>query len=207
MQQLLTGKKGFNGEWRKSQLKYYIKEELRPVDKPKSSFLALGLRSHGKGIFHKVDFEPNSIAMDTLYKVKENDLIVNITFAWEHAIAIADKKDEGGLVSHRFPTYTFNEKVAFPHFFRYYVLQPRFKYLLNLISPGGAGRNRVMSKKDFPKLEVFVPSLEEQKAIAKVLTTADNEINSQESYLTKLQEQKKGLMQQLLTGQKRVKID
>ena len=39
--------------------------------------------------------------------VLENDLVVNITFAWAGAIAIVKKEDDGGLVSHRFPTYTF----------------------------------------------------------------------------------------------------
>lgn len=209
MQQLLTGKtrlKGFSGDWNINKLDYFITAKSRPMPKPDKPFLALGLRSHGKGIFHKEDFNPESIAMDTLYEVKENDLVVNITFAWEHAIAVADKKDEGGLVSHRFPTFTFNDGVAYPHFFRYLILQPKFKYLLDLISPGGAGRNRVMSKKDFPKLEISAPEINEQQAIAKVLTIADVEIKTQETYLAQLQAQKKGLMQQLLTGQKRVKI-
>jgi len=52
--------------------------------------------------------------------------------------------DEGKLVSHRFPTYRFNEK-ACPYFYKYYVIQPHFKKMLSDISPGGAGRNRVMS--------------------------------------------------------------
>ncbi|MFA8451187.1 MAG: restriction endonuclease subunit S [Bacteroidales bacterium] len=214
MQQLLTGRlrlrsasgEKFSGDWNINKLDYFIIAKSRPIPKPDKPFLALGLRSHGKGIFHKEDFNPESIAMDTLYEVKENDLVVNITFAWEHAIAVADKKDEGGLVSHRFPTFTFNDGVAYPHFFRYLILQPKFKYLLDLISPGGAGRNRVMSKKDFPKLEIYAPEINEQIAIAKVLTTADKEIKTQETYLQQLQDQKKGLMQQLLTGQKRVKI-
>lgn len=203
MQQLLTGKTrlaGFGEEWQERELGYYIKSTPRPKDKPSEPFLALGLRSHGKGIFHKPDFDPSSIAMDTLYEIKENDLVVNITFAWEHAIAIANKEDEGGLVSHRFPTFTFKENISDAMYFRYYVLQPRFKYLLGVISPGGAGRNRVMSKKDFPKLIVKVPPYEEQKAISAVLQSVDQEIEQQQNYLKQLQIQKKGLMQQLLTG-------
>jgi type I restriction enzyme S subunit len=210
MQQLLTGKKrlsGFSEIWKSKPLGSYITLSLRPQEKPINKYLALGLRSHGKGIFHKPNFDPKSIAMDTLYEVKENDLVVNITFAWEQAIAIADKKDEGGLVSHRFPTYVFNEGIADAMYFRYFVIQPRIKYLLGLISPGGAGRNRVMSKKDFPKLMVSIPPIEEQKSIANILTSADNEIKLQESNLESLQSQKKGLMQQLLTGKKRVTVN
>src|SRR5690606_39045470 len=149
-QQLLTGKKrlkGFEKKWKKNPLSDFMDYTPRPIDKPSNSFLSLGVRSHGKGIFHKPDFDPDAIAMETLYEVKENDLVVNITFAWEHAVAIANKEDEGGLVSHRFPTYVFKPDKASPNYFRFLILQPYFKYLLDLISPGGAGRNRVLSKK------------------------------------------------------------
>ena len=79
--------------------------------------------------------------------------------------------------------------------------------MLELISPGGAGRNRVMNKKDFLKLEVKVPKIEEQIAIAQVLETADQELKSYETKLEALLLQKKGLMQQLLTGKIRVNVN
>ncbi|MHB9143575.1 MAG: restriction endonuclease subunit S, partial [Paludibacter sp.] len=180
VQNLITGKKrlkGFENEkWKVKLLEDVLIPVSRPVDKPSSSFLALGIRSHGKGTFLKHDFEPSKIEMDTLFVVKENDLIVNITFAWEQAIAIVGKQDDGALVSHRFPTFTFNPNNGVMDYFRHFILQPKFKYLLDLISPGGAGRNRVLSKKDFLKLEVKIPSVVEQIAIAQVLQAADKEI-------------------------------
>lgn len=202
-QQLLSGKirvKGFDEKWNIKVMSECLNFTPRPIIKPVENYLALGLRSHGKGIFHKKDFDPASIAMETMYEVKENDLIINITFAWEHAVAIVSKKDEGGLVSHRFPTYTFNYKNAIPEYFRHFILQKRFKFLLELISPGGAGRNRVMSKTDFLKLEIKIPDVEEQKAIADILDKATEELNQYQQKLQSLQLQKKGLMQQLLTG-------
>jgi len=207
MQQLLTGKKrlvGFDKVWKTIPLSDCLTYTPRQVPKPSESFFALGIRSHAKGIFHKNDFEPADLAMDVLYKVKENDLIVNITFAWEQAIAIAGKRDDGGLVSHRFPTYTFKKENACVDFFRYLVSQKKFKYLLDLISPGGAGRNRVMSKKDFLQLEVTIPDVEEQKAIGSILNDAITELRLYEQSLAALQLQKKGLMQKLLTGEIRV---
>src|SRR5690606_11407179 len=148
----------------------------REVEKPKDTYLALGIRSHGKGIFHKPDSDPKAIAMDKLYEVKENDFIVNITFAWEHAVAIISKEDEGGLVSHRFPTYVINTDLVSVEFFRYIILQPFFKQMLDNISPGGAGRNRVLSKKDLLKLKIKDTSIEEQSAIAEILNTANQEL-------------------------------
>ncbi len=172
----------------------------REIEKPTENYLALGIRSHGKGIFHKPDSDPKAISMDKLYEVKENDFIVNITFAWEHAVAIISKEDEGGLVSHRFPTYVIDQKIVSVEFFRHIILQPFFKQMLDNISPGGAGRNRVLSKKDLLKLEISVPSLEEQHSIAEILNTAHQELKQYQEKLKALQQQKKGLMQQLLTG-------
>lgn len=172
----------------------------REIEKPTENYLALGIRSHGKGIFHKPDSDPKAISMDKLYEVKENDFIVNITFAWEHAVAIISKEDEGGLVSHRFPTYVIDQKTVSVEFFRHIILQPFFKQMLDNISPGGAGRNRVLSKKDLLKLEISVPSLEEQHSIAEILNTAHQELKQYQEKLKALQQQKKGLMQQLLTG-------
>ncbi|KUY30699.1 restriction endonuclease subunit S [Elizabethkingia ursingii] len=196
---LLRGKL-VNKNSKKISLSKFLTFTPREIEKPTENYLALGIRSHGKGIFHKPDSDPKAISMDKLYEVKENDFIVNITFAWEHAVAIISKKDEGGLVSHRFPTYVIDQKIVSVEFFRHIILQPFFKQMLDNISPGGAGRNRVLSKKDLLKLEISVPSLEEQHSIAAILNTAHQELKQYQEKLKALQLQKKGLMQQLLTG-------
>lgn len=208
MQQLLTGKKrlkGFeNTKWKIQPLENFINPIVREVAKPDVPYLGIGLRSHGKGTFLKHDEQPEKNSMDKFYVVRPNDLIVNITFAWEQAIAIVRPEDDGALASHRFPTYTFIEGKGHADFFRFYILQPRMKFMLEMISPGGAGRNRVMSKSDFIKLEFLLPECKEQTAIAQVLQAADKEISLLKAKAEKLREQKKGLMQQLLTGKKRL---
>ena len=57
----------------------------------------------------------------------------------------------------------------------------------------------------FLKEEIKLPSIDEQTVIAQVLHRADHEITLLSQKLTHLQDQKKGLMQQLLTGKKRLK--
>ena len=59
----------------------------------------------------------------------------------------------------------------------------------------------------FQKMPLKLPPLSEQRAIAAVLTTADEEITALESDLSRLRQEKKALMQQLLTGKSRVKVD
>ena len=58
----------------------------------------------------------------------------------------------------------------------------------------------------FKKLKISLPSIEEQNAIVDVLATANQELKSYQDKLEALQLQKKGLMQQLLTGKIRVNV-
>jgi len=211
MQQLLTGRKRFqefaSQQWRRMTISDFTFYKPRIKPKPGKPFTALGIRSHGKGTFLKPDFDPSKIEMKNLFEVKKSDLIVNITFAWEGAIAIAGSTDDGALVSHRFPTYEFNTELAIPEFFRHIIIQKWFVEKLGLVSPGGAGRNRVLNKKDFAKIEILMPSVEEQRRISVVLNACDREIGLLQKELGTLKRQKRGLMQKLFSGLIRVKVD
>jgi type I restriction enzyme S subunit len=209
MQQLLSGRKRFKGvsrdDWQVSSLGKLVEPISRPIPKPQKPYLSIGIRSHGKGTFQKIVEFPEKVFMDTLYRVEPEDLIVNITFAWEGAVAIATEQDSGGLVSHRFPTYRLKEKEMNIDFFRNLIQTKKFVFDLGLISPGGAGRNRVLNQKDFLKLKVSVPSLETQTEIASILKAADDEIGLLERYLDALKRQKTGLIQKLMTGEVRIR--
>lgn len=58
----------------------------------------------------------------------------------------------------------------------------------------------------FKKLPIPLPPLPEQQKIVSILTEADKKIEKEEQYKSELEQLKRGLMQQLLTGQKRVRI-
>jgi type I restriction enzyme S subunit len=182
------------GDWEERKLGDVCELTLRSVDKPKQGYLGLGVRSHGKGTFQKLEQDPKANSMDVLYQVHENDLIVSITFAWEGAVAIASKEDQGGLVSHRFPTYVFKPEETSSNFFRYIITKKSFVYKLGLISPGGAGRNRVMNKKDFLELKEYFPSLPEQQKIADCISSVDALIQAQSERVEGLKSHKKGLL-------------
>ena len=207
MQQLLTGRlrfPGFFDKWQSMELRKILKLCLRKVKKPEVQYKRLGIRSHGKGTFITYVDDPEDISMTHLFKVKKGDLILNITFGWEGAIALVDEEGDGELVSHRFPTYEINEKIVLADYFKYLMLSPRFFYFLGVVSPGGAGRNRVLDKNEFIKLKVNLPSIDEQKKISALLISLDKEISQLSTLLYMYQNQKRGLMQKLLTGKLRV---
>jgi len=172
-------------KWEKITLGSFLIQKIREVPKPNSPYLAIGVRSHCKGTFQRVNSDPDKIEMDKLFVIKKDDLVVNITFAWEGAIALAKEEDEGGLVSHRFPTYIFNEDKVLGIYFQYVFIQKNFRELLDLISPGGAGRNRVLNKKDFLKLTCNIPKVKEQTKIANFLTAIDDKINHTQKQIEK----------------------
>lgn len=108
-----------------------------------------------------------------MFRVAADKFIVNITFGWEHAVAITDENDAGKLVSHRFPQYSFNAGME-PKFFRYLILDENFKHHLELSSPGGAGRNRVLKLSDMLQYKMNFPSEAEQKKTAAYFDDLDH---------------------------------
>lgn len=101
-----------------------------------------------------------------------------------------------------------------------YILKPKdqssifLNYLINSYNVNKSLRRKAngtaqlgLGKKDVIKQPLELPPLPEQKAIAQVLDVADAEISNLQAQLEKLKAQKKGLMQQLLTGKTRVKVD
>ena len=131
-----------------------------------------------------------------MQRVASDKFIVNITFAWEHAVAVTDAEDAGKLVSHRFPQFSFRDGLD-PSFFKYAMLDKRFKKHLELSSPGGAGRNRVLKIEDMLKYRIAVPSIEEQQKVSWLLDNVNDHIVYAETELNKWKELKKGMLQKM----------
>ena len=101
--------------------------------------------------------------------------------------------------------YRLNDFETLNPIFASYILRgDRFRNYMMVLAQGSTRFN--ISKNEVMKLRIELPSLPEQKAIAEVLTTADDEIATHRKRLDALRLQKRGLMQQLLTGKTRVKI-
>nr|WP_180949340.1 restriction endonuclease subunit S [Lactococcus lactis] len=187
---------GFADDWEERKLGELVEQIIREVPKPNKPYYRMSVRSHAKGTFKQFVDNPENVAMDKLFVVKKDDLVVNITFAWEHAIAVVNEENDGLLVSHRFPTYRADGKSDI-EFLHHVVSKENFRRKLEFISPGGAGRNRVLNKKDFLKLKIFVPKIEEQQKIGSFFKQLDNTIALHQRKLDLLKEQKKGFLQKM----------
>ena len=187
----------FSGDWEQRKLSDVLTKYEDPVETPHDGYERLGIRSHAKGTFHSYVEPGKELETAKMHRVAANKFIMNITFAWEHAVAVTDENDVGKLVSHRFPQFSFDDSVN-PSFFKYVIIDRRFKEHLALSSPGGAGRNRVLNLNDMLKYKFCCPSIEEQLKISAFFTNLDNLIALHQRKCDELKELKKGLLQQML---------
>ena len=136
----------------------------RPVDiDPDQSYPELGVRSFGRGTFHKPALDGMTVGSKKLFRIQASDLLFNIVFAWEGAVAIAQPEDDGRVGSHRFLTCVPDSNTATTDFLRFYFLTPEGLSKLGDASPGGAGRNRTLGLKKLDAIAVPVPSLDRQR--------------------------------------------
>jgi type I restriction enzyme S subunit len=166
----------------------------------------IGVRSHGKGIFHKEPVSGESLGNKRVYHVVPGCLTLNIVFAWERAVAITTEREDGMIASHRFPMFRPNPDRLLAEYALLYLLSKKGSEALELASPGGAGRNRTLSQTGFLKNLIPLPSVAEQRRIVTFVQTADREIDLLRKQLEALKKQKKGLMQKLLSGEVRVSL-
>ena len=187
---------GFTDDWEQRKLGDVVSRYEDPVETPHDGYMRLGIRSHAKGTFHDYVEPGHELETAQMHRVAADKLIFNITFAWEHAVAITDIDDEGMLVSHRFPQFTLSDCLR-PEFLKYEILDERFHHHLWLSSPGGAGRNRVLKIDEALNYGFSIPSVEEQEKVGKFLLHLDNLITLHQRKLEKLWTIKKSMLEKM----------
>ena len=146
----------------------------RPVEiDPLEGYPELGIRSFGKGSFHKPSLQGSSVGSKKLFRIAEGDLVFNIVFAWEGAVAVAKRGDNGRFGSHRFLTCVTDLNVALPEFLCFHFLTDGGLEQLGKASPGGAGRNRTLGIDNLARIVVPVPDIETQRRFVRLLRRFD----------------------------------
>lgn len=139
----------------------------RPVQiDPADEYGEIGVRSFGRGIFHKPRVSGAEIGDKRVFFIAEGDLVVSNVFAWEGAVAVATADEVGRIGSHRFMTWVADPDQADVRFLLHYFTSESGLEQLRRASPGSAGRNKTLAIKAFEGLLIPLPGVEEQRAIA-----------------------------------------
>ena len=209
IQQLLTGKKrlkGFDGEWKEIHIRDVAKE-VSIRNKSDKQLTVLSCTKYD-GLVPSLEYFGRKIFADDVstYKiVPKNHFAYATNHIEEGSIGYQEILDEA-LIS---PMYTVfkTDKTVNDNFFYKLLKSHPFVYQYQNRMEGSIDRRGGLRWDGFSIIKIKLPSIEEQTAIALVLQAADKEISLLKAKAEKLREQKKGLMQVLLTGKVRLKIN
>ena len=196
MQELLTGKRrlpGFDGEWLMASIGDCISFQVGyPFSSEYFNKQSTGLRlikngdlKNDENVFYTTEQYKNE------YLVNNNDILIGmdgdfLPCRWKRGTALLNQR-VGRLIAK-------NADLLFV----YYLL---FKPLQEIQKGVGATTVKHLSHSSIEKLTVFMPStIEEQTAIASILSDMDNEIEELEKKLAKYRNLKQGMMSELLSG-------
>jgi len=141
----------------------------RPVSvEAGKSYPELGIRSFGKGTFHKPAIVAEQLGSKRIYHIHPGDLIFNNVFGWEGAVAVVKPEDAGRVGSHRFITCVPNANVATTPFLYFHFTTEQGLHDLGDASPGGAGRNRTLGLTALGNIRVPVPDYDKQVVFARL---------------------------------------
>lgn len=210
MQQLLTGKKRlldkngvrFSEEWNIAEIGDFL-EESRIPSKTNDPSKRLTVRLNLKGIEPR-EFRGTEAVESTAHFIRAaGQFIYGKQNIHKGAFGIIPKSLDAYETSQDLPAFDFTGSCESAWFYHYMTQEHFFTSLEDKMSGTGSKR---LNPKTFFKIKIHCPSIEEQKKIATILSTADQEIITLQQKLDALKQEKKALMQQLLTGKRRVNV-
>lgn len=206
MQQLLTGKQRFKGFEGSEREEYYLGNLFNERKENCHDQLPLLSITREKGIVSRKEIERKDTSNSDKSKylrIFPGDIGYNTMRMWQGVSALSELE---GIVSPAYTVLIPREK-ADGRFFSFLFKYQPITFTFQRYSQGLTSDTWNLKFDNFSKIKVTIPSINEQQKIASILSAADAEISNLEKQLSAYKQQKCGLMQQLLTGKKRVKLD
>ena len=144
----------------------------------------IGVRSFGRGIFHKEPIDGATLGSKRVFRIEPGDLVISNVFAWEGAIAVASEAEAGKIGSHRFMTFVPTDGRMDPSWAAWYFGSEPGIGQIRKASPGSAGRNKTLAVKRFEDLVVPLPPIDEQNRLTLFLATASEQARALGAALT-----------------------
>jgi len=202
---LLSGEKRFAGysEWISTPIAKLLTESRLPGSNGEVA-KKITVKLYGNGVFAKDEKRIGSESTKYFTRKAGQFIYSKLDFL-NGAFGIIPEHLDGYESTLDLPAFNFTEHVE-PAWLVQYISREEF-YSAQLGLANGGRKARRVNPADLLNIEIPLPSLPEQQKIAQVLSIADAELTNLQGQLAKLKLEKKALMQQLLTGQRRVKLD
>ena len=159
-------------------------------------------RSRG-GVIRREHLKGKDISVKSQFYIKEGDFLISKRQIVHGACGLVPKELSGSIVSNEYCVLTGKSGFYLPYM--EFLSESLYFQQTCFHSSIGVHIEKMIFKLDsWFKWPFNIPPLSEQKRIVKILSTWDEAISVTEKLLTNSQQQKKALMQQLLTGKKRL---
>lgn len=203
---LLTGKKRVKGFEEKWEITNFGKIISRVTTKNEELDDTVVTISAKRGFILQEDFFNKRVASDTLsgyYLLKKGQFAYNKSYSNGYPMGVFKRLNDfdKAVVTTLYICFELKENICSDFMVHYFDNGLMNTNLMKIAKEGGRAHGLLnIGIEDFMNLKITMPSLEEQTAIAEILNTAHQELKRYQEKLKVLQQQKKGLMQQLLTG-------
>jgi type I restriction enzyme S subunit len=165
-------------DWEARKLRRLIVQVKRPVAVDQNAeYREIGIRSWGRGIFHKDPIRGALLEEKSVFKIEPGDFVLNIVFAWEGAAAVATESERGMIGSHRFPTFRVSDEIDIDYLLM--VLQTeQGRWLMEVNSPGAAGRNKTIRLGQFLDELIPLPPFPLQRELVRRFRTREQHLDA-----------------------------
>ena len=191
-------------DWSAKKMGQWLKLAERPVvlEDDKTYQLVTVRRGFG-GVDSRGYFLGKNVLVKNHFSVAAGDFIISKRQIAHGACGVVPEELNGAAVSNEYNVFIPQEGTNI-RMFNLMMQLPHYKRLFYLMSDGVHIEKLLFKTQDWMRRSLAMPPLEEQEKIAEILTTQDKVIELKEKRLAEKQRQKKYLMQQLLTGKKRL---
>lgn len=209
MQLLLTGKKrlpSFSGDWETKTLGKIAEidiDNLKSNTNPDYTFQYISLEDVDVGILRNSTecifrFAPSRARR----KIQKNDVLISTVRPNLKSHLYIENDLKNYICSTGFSVIRCDEKISHARYIYNHFFSDVIDRQINLLLVGS--NYPAINSKDIKNLQIPIPTIEEQKAIAQILSDMDAEIESLEIKRNKYKAVKQGMMQELLTGKTRL---
>ena len=170
------------------------------------SYRRVTVRRRYSGIELRDELRGSEIKVKTQFALAADDFLISERQIVHGACGIVPSWLAGALVSNEYLVLKARDTVDV-RYFNYLVQQLKYAKYFLLCSQGVDIEKFLFKPKDWLKKKIPLPPLKEQKHIAQVLAAVDSKVRALQSKELEYQTLKRGLMQKLLTGEWRMKVD